>query len=94
MNFTPANHLSYQRNALSCGVSVCNYEYEMQNNRKRVMTSDAATQPVFRRKSLHEELIDAIREQIVDGRLTPGTKVPEKDLCAQYGVSRTPCVKR
>ncbi|GLT11338.1 transcriptional regulator [Sulfitobacter porphyrae] len=54
------------------------------------MTSDAATQPVFRRKSLHEELIDAIREQIVDGRLTPGTKVPEKDLCAQYGVSRTP----
>ncbi len=27
---------------------------------------------------------------IIDGDLTPGTKVPEKELCIRFGVSRTP----
>ncbi|EAP77420.1 transcriptional regulatory protein [Roseovarius nubinhibens ISM] len=45
---------------------------------------------VFRRRSLHEELTEAIRELIVVGDLLPGTRVPEKELCALYSVSRTP----
>ena len=27
---------------------------------------------------------------IKDGRLKPGTRVPEKQLCEQFGISRTP----
>ncbi|EEX12577.1 transcriptional regulator, GntR family [Citreicella sp. SE45] len=54
------------------------------------MTTALSTQPAFRRKSLHEELTDAIREQIVNGDLAAGIRVPEKDLCTFYGVSRTP----
>jgi len=44
----------------------------------------------LRRASLHQELADEVRELIVDGKLQPGSKVPEKDLCEIYGVSRTP----
>ncbi|MFV0244682.1 MAG: GntR family transcriptional regulator [Qingshengfaniella sp.] len=44
----------------------------------------------LKRTSLHEELADELREMIVKGDLAPGTKVPEKDLCAAFNVSRTP----
>lgn len=44
----------------------------------------------LRRRSLHEELADSLREMIVNGELPPGQKVPEKELCEHYGVSRTP----
>lgn len=42
------------------------------------------------RVSLHHELTDRLRDMIVEGRLAPGMKVPEKELCLQLGVSRTP----
>jgi DNA-binding GntR family transcriptional regulator len=42
------------------------------------------------RPSLHEELVDRVRELIIEGELEPGTKIPEKDLCENFGVSRTP----
>lgn len=42
------------------------------------------------RRTLHDELRDRLRALIVDGELAPGAKVPEKDLCARFGVSRTP----
>ena len=42
------------------------------------------------RRSLHDELVDRVGRLIVDGRLSPGQKVPEKELCARFGVSRTP----
>lgn len=42
------------------------------------------------RKSLHAELVDLIRELVVEGELTPGEKVPELALCERFGVSRTP----
>ena len=44
----------------------------------------------IRRRSLHEELLIMLRELIISGVLAPGSKVPEKDLCERYGVSRTP----
>ena len=44
----------------------------------------------IRRRSLHEELVQTIRDLIVHGKLAPGAKVPEQELCATYGVSRTP----
>ncbi|MEM8796914.1 MAG: GntR family transcriptional regulator [Pseudomonadota bacterium] len=42
------------------------------------------------RKPLHLELVDHLQELIVEGALTPGHKVPERALCEQFGVSRTP----
>lgn len=44
----------------------------------------------MRRRSLHEELTQTLRDLIVHGELPPGVKVPEKDLCDAYSVSRTP----
>jgi DNA-binding GntR family transcriptional regulator len=40
--------------------------------------------------SLHRELLDALRELINHGDLAPGSRVPERALCQQFGVSRTP----
>jgi len=48
-----------------------------------------APEPIIRR-TLHDELLERIRQMIVDGDLVPGEKVPEKDLCERFGVSRTP----
>lgn len=42
------------------------------------------------RASLHEELVERLREGIVEGQLAPGHKVPERELCERLGVSRTP----
>lgn len=46
--------------------------------------------PPIRRRTLHEDLVVMVRELIVNGQLAPGSKVPEKELCDRYGVSRTP----
>lgn len=42
------------------------------------------------RRSLHLELVERIRPLIVESQLNPGDKVPEKDLCERFRVSRTP----
>ena len=53
------------------------------------MMQDPAAQTISR-KSLHLELVDRLQPLIIGGELPPGSKVPEKDLCARFGVSRTP----
>ncbi|MDF1609316.1 GntR family transcriptional regulator [Hoeflea sp. YIM 152468] len=45
---------------------------------------------VIERRSLHLELVERIRPLIVERQLEPGDKVPERDLCERFGVSRTP----
>ena len=42
------------------------------------------------RRSLHEEIVDRLRDLIVDGSLMPGDKIHEVELCGRFGVSRTP----
>ena len=42
------------------------------------------------RISLHDELVGRLQTLIINADLEPGTKVPEKQLCDQFGVSRTP----
>lgn len=44
----------------------------------------------IKRPTLHEELVERLRNLVVEDALKPGEKVPEKDLCASFGVSRTP----
>jgi GntR family transcriptional regulator, rspAB operon transcriptional repressor len=43
-----------------------------------------------RRRSLADDIYDELRLAIVTLRMPPGEVVSEKDLCAQFGVSRTP----
>lgn len=42
------------------------------------------------RGTLHDELVDRLRDLIVEGALEPGAKVNEQALCDRFGVSRTP----
>lgn len=50
---------------------------------------DPLSRPISRRH-LHDELLTRLRECIIGGELKPGEKIPEKDLCERFGVSRTP----
>ncbi len=40
--------------------------------------------------ALQQEIITRIKQLIDDGVLLPGSRIPERQLCAQLGVSRTP----
>lgn len=42
------------------------------------------------RPTLHQELVVRLRDLIIEDRLKPGEKIPEKELCQSFGVSRTP----
>jgi DNA-binding GntR family transcriptional regulator len=41
-------------------------------------------------QSLHDELLNRLRTMIIDGQFVAGDKIPERELCSQFGVSRTP----
>lgn len=51
--------------------------------------TSAALQPL-KREALRDQVVRAIRDAIIQGRLRPGEKVPEGDLAQQLTVSRTP----
>ncbi|MBK8023740.1 MAG: GntR family transcriptional regulator [Chloroflexi bacterium] len=40
--------------------------------------------------SLRDRILDSIRNAIIEGKFKAGEKIPEQDLAAQLGVSRTP----
>jgi DNA-binding GntR family transcriptional regulator len=42
------------------------------------------------RRHLHDELLERLRDLIIGCELRPDAKVPEKELCERFGVSRTP----
>lgn len=42
------------------------------------------------RSSLHAEVVARLRTAIVDGELSPGSRINERELCERFGVSRTP----
>ena len=44
----------------------------------------------IRRQSLHDVVVDRLRDLIVEGVLRPGQRLNERLLCEQLGVSRTP----
>ncbi|MBL6946751.1 MAG: GntR family transcriptional regulator [Rhodospirillales bacterium] len=44
----------------------------------------------IRRHSLHREVIERLRDMIVEGELTPGQRIAEGKLCEEFGISRTP----
>ncbi|HEV2509512.1 GntR family transcriptional regulator [Bosea sp. (in: a-proteobacteria)] len=55
------------------------------------MSSDAQdTYPRITRRTLHEEVLERLRDMIIEGRLGPGQRINEGAVGAQLGVSRTP----
>ena len=57
--------------------------------------SEISAAPLARR-SLHDELVEGVRDMIIDGKLKPGEKIPERARTEHFGVSRTPlreCLK-
>jgi len=40
--------------------------------------------------SLHADLLSQLRDFIVEGHLAPGARIPERDLCERFSISRTP----
>ncbi|MCC7276133.1 MAG: GntR family transcriptional regulator [Alphaproteobacteria bacterium] len=52
--------------------------------------SSVVADPPIPRRTLHLEAAARLRRAIVAGRLAPGTRIKELELCAEYGISRTP----
>ena len=53
--------------------------------------SEAATDfPRITRRTLHDEVLERVRDMIIEGRLEPGQRINEGQVGAQLGVSRTP----
>jgi DNA-binding GntR family transcriptional regulator len=46
--------------------------------------------PKIRKNSLKEQVINLVRDAIIEGKFKPGEKIPEQELAEQLGVSRTP----
>ncbi len=46
--------------------------------------------PPIARVSLHDQVVGRVRDLIIEGVLTAGTRINEVQLCQQLGVSRTP----
>jgi len=44
----------------------------------------------IRRRSLHDEATERLRDMIIEGQLTAGNWINELDLCKKLGISRTP----
>lgn len=42
------------------------------------------------RAALYDEVVQRLRQMIFEGELAPGSRVPERVLCEQFGISRTP----
>src|SRR5258708_5672212 len=42
------------------------------------------------RLMLHEEVVTRLRHKLIEGEIAPGARVPERELCAALGISRTP----
>ncbi len=40
--------------------------------------------------SLHADVLGQLRDYIVEGEFTPGARIPERELCERFGISRTP----
>ena len=44
----------------------------------------------FVKKTLREQLADALRSRIMEAEITPGERIVEEDIAKEYGVSRGP----
>lgn len=54
------------------------------------MTTGFDAGPPMQRRSLHDDLVERLRDMIIAGTLPPGSRVHEGQIGAALGVSRTP----
>lgn len=54
------------------------------------MSEPVEAYPRIQRRTLHEEVLERLRDMIIEGRLEPGQRINEGAVGAQLGVSRTP----
>jgi DNA-binding GntR family transcriptional regulator len=54
------------------------------------MSEPAIDYPRITRRTLHDEVLERLRDMIIEGRLAPGQRINEGAVGAQLGVSRTP----
>lgn len=52
------------------------------------LTKDAANGGA--ESSLHGEILSRLRDYVVEGNIAEGARVPERQLCEMFGISRTP----
>jgi len=45
---------------------------------------------VRKEKPLHQQVIDNLRDMIIEDELPAGSRIPERKLCEMFGISRTP----
>lgn len=38
----------------------------------------------------HDQIVSQLRQMLIDGEIAPGARVPERELCLSFGISRTP----
>ncbi len=55
-----------------------------------ITTREIGDYPRITRRTLHEEVLERLRDMIIEGRLAPGQRINEGQVGAQLGVSRTP----
>lgn len=63
---------------------------KMTERSERTAPENAPAWSPIVRPALQEEVVARIRRMIDDGSLLPGSRIPERQLCEQLGVSRTP----
>ena len=54
------------------------------------MSETATDYPRITRRTLHDEVLERVRDMIIEGQLIPGQRINEGLVGAQLGVSRTP----
>ena len=62
---------------------------EMPVVEEEAQSNGGAAEPLAR-APLHARIAERVRDMIIEGELEPGTRIPEKELCARFAVSRTP----
>lgn len=57
---------------------------------KSAMSNVDVLDQVIERRTLHDEVVERMRDMVIEGRLTPNERINETELCRRLGVSRTP----
>src|SRR3954447_4335841 len=57
---------------------------------KRRLQAAAPRAGLGSKEPIHEQILPLIRRDIVENRWQPGKRLPEPELCTEFGVSRTP----
>ena len=64
-------------------------DVSMASTNPTTTTGTMASASPINRPSLHEETVERLRNMIFDGELIAGDRVPERELCDRFDISRT-----